>query len=247
MKIVDGVRALWDEKRYVKLGLVLLLLIAAAVVTLSLIVSTLVAVKNFVVQNQTLVFITTFALVTFFGWIYDRAEQRRKLQSQAEQQAREEAQFMEESLAQNNYDIVRQCLFNVLSDVADTISLIKPDRLSQLDSPAKYAKKGNVLFYQYLILKKEAVIDPHAVKQVLQTRISQRLQAQEFAGITETSHYYKGQMYPLLYLDEVIDVGNYIQVDITWVSDTYCEYLRNKTLFRHECGQAPAQPRDTDF
>lgn len=247
MKLYYYLKSLWTKQRYTKFGVCCALLLCGFIFLCLLLTTAFIALQGFMARHIEPIMLSAFALAVIFYYLKERTEERQKAQVEMARQAQESTAFAEQALAENGYEIVRECLYKVLSDISDTIGLVRPDHLSQLDSPARYVKKGNVLFYQLVANKKEVVIDPNAVKQVLQMRISQRLNAQEFSGITQATYIYKGKPYPILYVDEVVDVGNYIQIDITWVGDTYCEYLRSKTILAREGTQPPTNPRDSDF
>lgn len=187
------------------------------------------------------------ACLWFYSWISEKKSKRKEEKSAEAKQVKAEECEMERSLAESNYTIVRQCLFSVISENADALRLAKPTTFSEMDSPSRIIRKGNVIMYQFLALKKSEV-DTIAVKNIIQTRISQKLSAQEFSGIIQSTFIYNGRAYSLLYVDDVQDVGAYIQIDMAWVNDNYCNHLQNKAYIQQQ-NQKPVNVNmnDRDF
>lgn len=156
-------------------------------------------------------------------------------------------QYAENAIQENNYIIIRQCLYTILSENADILNLVKPEKLSDLDSPSRAILKGNVYMCQYLVLNK-GDINTGKIKEMLQIRIDQKLAAHEFAGIAQTQYIYYGAAYPILCVDEVHDNGSYVQIDIVWASENYCSLLNVRAHTKMQYMQPQnINYRDSDF
>jgi len=91
-------------------------------------------------------------------------------------------------------------------------------------------------------------VDTKLVKERLQMRLSQKLTANEFSGITQSNFIYNGKAYPILYIDEVIDTSSFIQINIAWSCEAYCKHLENRALAKQQNAIPLATvPRDIDF
>lgn len=192
-----------------------------------------------------------FAYLLIKEWLKSRREKKEEeteIKRNIMQQKEVEAIELEKSLSESNYIIVRRCLFSVLSDIAGNLGLVKPTNLSELDSPARTISQSGVLIFQYLVLKGKETPDLQIIKNVIQTRFTQKLDNLEFTGITQSVYIWNGCSFPVINIDEVLDCGNYIQVNIVFASEKYCSILelrkQNKLIGQASFNQSI---KDSDF
>ncbi len=100
---------------------------------------------------------------------------------------------------------------------------------------------------QYVVVK-NGVCNPDKIKELLQMRVTQKLSAHEFAGITQTTYIHNGMAYPLLCIDEIRDNGSFMQIDVAWASESYCYLLDSRAQAKLENLKPPSiSYRDGDF
>lgn len=168
-----------------------------------------------------------------------------ELQAELDEQTLLSELKAEKALAETNYYIVRNFLFSVVNEIGSTLNLAKVNSPSELDSPSKIITKSNVTMYEFLILKTSEV-DVDAIKEVLQTRITQKILANELS-LSQKNFIYDGKAYPILIIDSVSNRGNYVEVDIAWASNRYCEMLKLRHLALLENNSAITNFKDGDF
>ena len=147
---------------------------------------------------------------------------------------------------ESTYNMLRKNLCSVIGDIADIIKLRKPANLRQMDGPTHYDIVANAVIYHYLILKQSDGIDAFSVIGILQNAIEQRLNNNEVEGITQTAFFYNGQVYPSIMVDNVQDLGNYVQIDIAIASEYYCKY-RERRIYNNMNQTGIIKPKDKDF
>ncbi|WP_085833819.1 hypothetical protein [Clostridium merdae] len=185
--------------------------------------------------------------VVIYMWNTKREEKKAK-QIQIQRQQEIQSAEIERAVAENNYAIIRQCLFSVLSEQAERINLVKPSTLSEMNSPSRIIAQNGFMLCQFVAMKQTDEVDLKLVKECLQMRISQKLNAGEFHELSGRNHVYNGRAYPLLYIDDVVNTGGYIQLNVALSNDAFCQYLENKAYVRQQnhVNTSPF-PRDVDF
>lgn len=129
--------------------------------------------------------------------------------------------------AENNYISVRQCIFTVLREAGTTLNLVPPTSTTDIDSQIRFSDKGSYVLLHY-ICQKHGNVDVGVIREVLNNRIYQKLRSDEFNHLSETFYLYEGRSYPIIMIDNIIDVGAYINIDVVVSNKDYCEHLRNK-------------------
>lgn len=147
---------------------------------------------------------------------------------------------------ESTYKMLRKNLCSVIGDVSEIAKLKKPSALSQMDAPTHFDIVSKCAIYHFLALKQTEEIDTFSMIGILQNAIEQRLNNNEMEGITQTAFFYNGQAYPSIMVDNVQDVGNYIQVDIAIVSEYYCKY-RERRIYNSMNQSNPGRPQDKYF
>lgn len=147
---------------------------------------------------------------------------------------------------ESTYKRIREGMFHIIIEIADLIGVKKPASFSQMDAPTHYDIISNVPVYHLLVAKTGSENDVYTVMGLLQNVLEQKLNNNEFNGISQTVFFYNGQAYPSIMIDNVRNLGNMLQIDVVIVSGHYCRYRErriheqlNKNLFDN--------PRDDDF
>lgn len=144
------------------------------------------------------------------------------------------------------YKIIRKNLCSVLGDIGEIVKLRKPATLSQLDAPTHFDIISKAVVYHLLALKQSDEIDTFSIIGILQNAIEQRLNNNEVEGITQTIFFYNGQAYPSIMIDNVQDLGNYVQIDVAIASEFYCKY-RERRIYNNMNQSTAIRPKDKDF
>lgn len=147
---------------------------------------------------------------------------------------------------ESTYKMLRKNLCSVIGDVAETAKLRKPATLSQMDAPTHFDIVSKCAIYHYLVLKQAEEIDTFTITGILQNAIEQRLNNNEIEGITQSAFFYNGQTYPSIMVDNVRDVGSYIQVDLAIASEYYCKY-RERRIYNNMAQSNSGRPQDKYF
>lgn len=146
----------------------------------------------------------------------------------------------------NTYQLIRSNLCIVLGEICDLIKVRKPASYSQLDAPTNYDIVANVPIYHYLVPKQGAEIDIYTAMGILQNAIEQKLNNNELPGISQAVFFYKGQAFPALMVNNLIDCGGFIQIDMAVASEYYCRY-REQRLYNNMNQTNGINPSDYDF
>ena len=146
---------------------------------------------------------------------------------------------------EDTYSMLLTNICPIIMEKADIMQVQKIKASYELESPIHYTVKGFVL-YHILIGKINENVDTQKVLEILQNAISKKLSNPGFIGIGEAYYLYNGRALPRIMVDNVQDLGNFVQVDIVITDDTYCQYyiqrLQNKIS-----KASTSKPRDRDF
>ncbi|WP_160690741.1 hypothetical protein [Clostridium sp. C2-6-12] len=226
-KFFDMLNKLYDDGEYLQFILYIILVVMFSFV---LIIPTYYAFENlflFVEQRFDEILVIVGGYVMFYLWWKDKTKNREEKNMKLLKDSSLAKENNEKVLCESNYVTIRQCLFSTLLENAEILNLKKPEKLSELDSPSKIISKGNVYMCQFVLVK-NGEINSDKIQEMLQLRIVQKLNTFEYAGIQQTSFIYNGNAYPILLIDEVCDNGTFVQIDITWASEKYCDLLNTR-------------------
>lgn len=200
---------------------VLTAMIASIIIIITYVVGSLI----FILIKRHLEVLVTIvgAYWLLYSWMKDRHKKRnREIQSSIMKKGAI-SQEMERELFDSNYVLARQCLFSILIECSEVLKLVKPERLSDLDSSCRTIYKGNVCMPRFMIMK-NGDVNTDKIKEIIQARIGQKLNSFEL-GITQTMYIFNGMAYQMLCVDEIYDEGAFIIVDMAWASENYCKLL----------------------
>ena len=153
------------------------------------------------------------------------AAHRKEVKEAAEKQQHENNLMT----AENNYAVVGKCLFKVLKEAGATLNLVPPNSLVDLEGQIRVSDNGGYVLLHY-ICQTNGNVDVDLIKEVLNNRISQKLRADEFHYLSEPYCLYEGRSYPIIMVDDVVDVKSYVNIDMVMTNKAYCEHLRNKSI-----------------
>lgn len=239
--LIEKLKFFYNEKNYLMITIYSLSALFASFTVLALTYFVGINIIGFLTERYEATIFIVGGYTFLYIWWKDKQKRKQAEQDALNQNLITQQSAEEKALCESNYETVRQCLFSTLSECFDILNLLKPERLSQLDSPSRTILKGNVFMCQFVVVKKGEAI-PDKIKEMLQLRIAQKLTALEFAGITQTKYIYNGKAYPILCIDEVKDNGTFVQIDIAWACENYCNLLAT----REQAKLQNLQPKETN-
>ncbi len=146
----------------------------------------------------------------------------------------------------NTYKRIREGMFYIIIEIADLIGVKKPASSSQMDAPTHYDIISNVPVYHLLVAKTGSENDVYTVMGLLQNVLEQKLNNNEFNGISQNVTFYNGQAYPSIMIDNVRNLGNMLQIDVVIVSGRYCKY-REQRMYNQMNNNLFDNARDDEF
>lgn len=194
-----------------------------------------------------LIMMTTAVILGIY--FYFRGQKEKRLEERAELERRELLRQQQHALelAEANYQLVERAMFIVIQEMYKSLRVKSPAFLSEISTTPHYYQRGNITVYRFSVLK-EGDIDLQAFQVILQGRLTQKLQAIEFAGINQSVHIYDGVAYPLLQVIDIQDLGVNINWGIVWTNDSFCEEQNMKLLAKQQMSsRTVSRPRDRDF
>ncbi len=236
--IANSIFASYYEKHWGKL----ILKIIASLIVLTCMALVIASILYFIIENIENIVVTIGAIACFLAVIFSFFQ---KKPEKVEQPDSSIIEFNPITL-ETTYSLIRKNLCSIIADVADMIRLRKPATLSQMDSPTHYDILGNAVIYHYLLIKQSDEVDPYTILGVIQNTIEQRLNNGEIDGITQTHFFYRSQVYPSLMVDNVRDLGSYVQIDIAIASEQYLKY-RERRIYNNMNTSGLNRPGDKDF
>lgn len=243
--MISYIKELIRNKHYKKLVFISVIVLALIV---GVVLSTL-AIGEFLIEKFDTIMLGGSILVIAIYFINQFSKNRSEERRQREQlaldrrlQAEKQQHESREMAAEMSYNVVRECLYLVLRDVADSLKLVKPTSISSIDSPYHIIDKGNYILLRY-ICQKSGVCDVDTAKRVINERFRQKLSEGEFPAVQEKMVLFEGRYYPIFIVDSVTDIDNYVNIDIAICTEDYCLHLRNKEL----SSTKPFDFNDRDF
>ena len=147
---------------------------------------------------------------------------------------------------ETTYRLIRKNICSIVGDVYEIIKVRKPTTLSQMDCPTHYDVVAKAVIYHLLLTKVSEDFDAMSASGILQNAIEQRLNNNEIDGITQAAHFYNGQVFPAIMVDNIREMGNYVQVDVAIASDYYCKY-RERRIYENIASGNSSSIYDRDF
>ncbi len=237
LKIYDSLNDDFNNQNWMKFALKILGLLIA--------VSCLIFVIGVIILNiayniEAIMLLIGFAIMGY-GMISEIFSQKAKISIPQETSSLEYDPTLLEKLIQ----CYEKLMYNSW-EIAEIAKLRRPVSLSQMDAPVHYDIISKVPIYHFLVLKQSRDIDPFCLTGILQNAIEQKINNHELDGISQTTYFYNGQIYPILMVDNVRDLGQYVQIDMAIVNDFYCKY-RNSRIYNSMNYSNNTQHTDKDF
>lgn len=146
------------------------------------------------------------------------------------------------------YKLLRSAFVKILFEASETLPIRKPESPVQLDAPTNFDIVNNVPVYHLLCAKtnNSVAIDSYEFTGVLQDILERKLNHHEINGITQTTFFYNGMAHPAIMIDNVLDLGRFVQIDLAVTNETY---LQNRAvrIFNSMEEDRATSFRDRDF
>lgn len=148
----------------------------------------------------------------------------------------------------STYNLLRGNMISILAETADMLRLRVPSTPSQVEAPVHYDIISGAAIFHFLCGKQDPVVpvDSFEAIGILQNTLERRLNTHELMGISQTTTFYNGMAYPSIMVDNILDSGRYIQIDIAVTNENYLRYRTNRLYSRMDSNNS-ANPRDKNF
>lgn len=148
----------------------------------------------------------------------------------------------------STYNLLRNNMVSMCAETAETLGLRVPTTPSQIDSPVHFDIISGAAIFHFLCGKQDSAspIDTYKAIGILQNTLERRLNNNELMGISQTATFYNGMAYPAIMIDNVLDMGRYIQIDVAVTNDNYLRYRTNRLYNSMDAGHYTT-PRDKNF
>lgn len=146
------------------------------------------------------------------------------------------------------YNLLRRNLVSIFEETAGILGLRVPTTPSQIDSPVHFDIIGGAAIFHFLCGKQDftSQIDSYEAIGTLQNTLERRLNNNELMGISQTAIFHNGVAYPLIMIDNVLDMGRYIQLDLAITNANYLRYRKNRLYNSMDAGNCTT-PHDRNF
>jgi hypothetical protein len=155
-----------------------------------------------------------FLILSFAAFIYYLRE-RKKPQEQP--LAPQPDVSIEKEAAERTYKNIASVILPVFQKSASIFPLVSPVTVSDIFSPARARREGDIWFYNYAMVKTKEV-DVDAVKRFLGDELTRILFDHEAHGLARNTVYVEGVEYPALVVTTVKDTGSYLEISIAVTS-----------------------------
>lgn len=148
----------------------------------------------------------------------------------------------------STYSLLRTNMVSILAETADMLHLRVPSTSSQIETPVHHDIVSNSAIFHFMCGKQDLSVktDPFEAMGIIQSVLERRLNNRELMGITQTTTFYNGMAYPAIMVDNVQDLGRYIQIDIAITNENYLRYRTNR-LYCNVNDSNTSNPYDRNF
>ena len=147
---------------------------------------------------------------------------------------------------EETYKLIRDGLCYVVWEKHEGLGVRRPTSSSQLDAPTHHDIVANVPIYHFLVAKYGESHDTYTIMGILQSTLEKKLNNNEIPGISNVPTRYNGQLYPAVMVDNVIDYGDILQIDIALTNEYYCKY-RTQRILNSMNASTTSTFKDRDF
>lgn len=169
-----------------------------------------------------------FLALCFAAFIYYMRE-RRKPKAQPKPQPDVNA---ESKAAERTYVNVASAILPVFQKLAKVFPLVSPISASDIYSPARARKEGEIWYYRYVAVK-TGKPDIDIVKRFLNDELERFLFDHEAHGLAKNTVFVGGAEYPALIVTDVKDTGSYLEISLVVMSEKvnrHMNYRRSSRL-----------------
>ncbi len=226
------IKQLLVEKKYGKLALILTAILAVftlIILAVYFIGKLLIANFETIAFGLAVVSVAVYCINKYFDCRNEdkerKCEYRKEVKAANERHQRE----IELLAADNSNNLIRKYLYAVLNETAATLNLVAPKSYTALDSQIPPSDNGRFVILHY-VCQKNGDIDTAHISEVLNVCICQKLNAGEFTELSTSAYIYEGRSYPIIIVDNIVDVGAYINIDVVICNEAYCEHICNKSI-----------------
>lgn len=218
----DYFKEYWAQKRYFLCIGTILFIIVSVVSAIFFVYALL----DFIIGNYQKVFFAVSVLGLSLYYIKEHFNEKKRARQEALELARQMQEAADADVLERNYRLLRTCLFTVIRDMSDVLGVKKPIREGEIDSPNHNISKLNFVLYQYIVYRTNSTVDTETIRSILRQEISRRLEAQLFAGMQQTYHFYEGQAEPIISVYTVEDNNAYYTISVAIADNNYCQHIR---------------------
>lgn len=181
----------------------------------------------------------------FVYWLHKRSQVKDKQYRQQQQEQQSIDEEREQKRCEDAYTIIRRVLHLVLNDSCHITKLPRVTNLSSLDSPTRYTKANGYYTFSYLVAKGDSTMDLTSLKEILNVRIKQGLDAQTFNGLSQSVYIHtSGIHYQICLIHKIQDMGNFLQIDMCFAGKNYADFVE-RTAYVESTSKAGTY--DIDF
>lgn len=235
----------WKEKRYFLCISTILFLI----IFFCSIVYILYELFGFIIDNHEKIFWSISAVGLTLYCIKEHFEEKRRAREEELALARKLQEEADADTMERNYRLVRNCLYSVLHDMSDVLSIKKPTNEGKIDSPNHTIRKLNFILYQYIVYPTASTVDTEKMRTILRQEISRRLDSHLFSGVSQTYYLHEGQAEPIISVYTVEDNNAYLTISVAIADENYCRHIRQGVSLNllQQAEQIQATAVDNDF
>lgn len=238
----------WNKKKYGQCIGVALLITAFIVAIMVIICLLLDMFITFITNHYQELFLGLGIFFLAFYYIREHFEEKKRAREEQLELARKLQAEADADTLERNYRLIRTCIFSVIRDMSDVLQVKKPVRESEIDSPNHNVEKLNFILYQYIVYRTASTVDTETIRDILRKEIARRLDAHQFAGISQTYYLHEGQAEPIISVYTVEDNNAYLTISVAIADENYCRHIRQgASLNLLQQAEQLTQPSDNDF
>ena len=231
-----------NYKKLILISVIALGLAVGAVLSALAVGKFLIEKSDTIILGGSVIVVAVYFINRFFQNRSEEQQRKRQLFLDKQVQVEKQNDEAKKIAAETSYNVVRECLYLVLRDTAESLKLIKPVSVSSIDTPYHFIDKGTYILLCYKC-QKNGICDVDMAKNILNERFRQKLSENEFPTVKEKNVYFEGRYYPIFLVDSVTDVDDYVNINVAICNENYCLHLQNKET----SSVFPQNHNDKDF
>lgn len=138
---------------------------------------------------------------------------------------------LEKSVLEYIYKMFRKHMYKFMVEVAEPLNLKKPAFPNSLDAPVRWSFIGNTAVYHNIVLTddKNEEVETDLIMNKIQLKINQALENGTIDGKENVTVIYEGYAMPRIFVHEVEQTRNMVEISIVFVDEEYAKNHRNKS------------------